>query len=195
MGRPESVHPVRHWQHDWISGQWHCWGNQKPWKKMRSLFRLQTGISLCSVELWLTAVLCIQVGGISVANQVFGLSQSEASFMASMAADGILGLAFQSIASDNVVPVFDNMIKQNLVSQPLFSVYLSGYWQDGNLFFGSISFDFTFMFNLYCFTLLQQQSAGQRGGLRWYWQQPLHRTNHLDPSVLRHLLADQHGQV
>lgn len=69
----------------------------------------------------------MQVGGISVANQVFGISQSEAAFMASMAADGILGLAFQSIASDNVVPVFYNMVQQGLVSQPMFSVYLSGY--------------------------------------------------------------------
>ncbi|XP_028266295.1 pepsin A-like [Parambassis ranga] len=67
----------------------------------------------------------VEVGGISVANQVFGLSQTEAAFMASMEADGILGLAFQSIASDNVVPVFDNMISQGLVSQPIFSVYLS----------------------------------------------------------------------
>lgn len=71
--------------------------------------------------------MCFQVGGISVASQVFGLSQTEAPFMTHMLADGILGLAFQSIASDNVVPVFDNMVKQGLVSQPLFSVYLSGY--------------------------------------------------------------------
>ena len=75
--------------------------------------------------MWLTAVVYVQVGGLSVANQVFGISQTEAAFMAHMKADGILGLAFQTIASDNVVPVFDNMIKQNLVSQPLFSVYLS----------------------------------------------------------------------
>ncbi|XP_030589530.1 pepsin A-like [Archocentrus centrarchus] len=68
----------------------------------------------------------VMVGGISVANQVFGLSETEASFMAYMQADGILGLAFQSIASDNVVPVFNNMINQGLVSEPLFSVYLSG---------------------------------------------------------------------
>ena len=70
---------------------------------------------------------CAQVGGITVANQVFGMSQTEAPFMAHMVADGILGLAFQSIASDNVVPVFDMMVQQNLVSQPLFSVYLSRY--------------------------------------------------------------------
>lgn len=67
----------------------------------------------------------MQVGGITVANQVFGISESEAAFMAHMAADGILGLAFQSIASDNVVPVFDNMVNQGLVSQQIFSVYLS----------------------------------------------------------------------
>jgi hypothetical protein len=70
---------------------------------------------------------CTQVGGITVANQVFGISKTEAPFMAHMVADGILGLAFQSIASDNVVPVFDMMVQQNLVSQPLFSVYLSRY--------------------------------------------------------------------
>ncbi|XP_019944817.2 pepsin A [Paralichthys olivaceus] len=81
----------------------------------------------------------VEVGGISVANQVFGISQSEAPFMAHMKADGILGLAFQSIASDNVVPVFDNMIKQNLVSQPLFSVYLSSNNQQGSeVVFGGI---------------------------------------------------------
>lgn len=68
----------------------------------------------------------VQVGGIPVANQVFGLSETEAPFMSYMAADGILGLAFQSIASDYVVPVFNNMIQQDLVPLPLFSVYLSG---------------------------------------------------------------------
>ncbi|XP_073326468.1 pepsin A-like [Pagrus major] len=78
------------------------------------------------------AIDTVEVGGISVANQVFGISQTEAAFMASMAADGILGLAFQSIASDNVVPVFDNMIKQGLVSQPMFSVYLSGNSEQGS---------------------------------------------------------------
>lgn len=75
----------------------------------------------------MSAAPCVQVGGISVTNQEFGISQTEAPFMAHMQADGILGLAFQSIASDNVVPVFDNMVQQKLVSQPLFSVYLSRY--------------------------------------------------------------------
>ncbi|XP_029013051.1 pepsin A-like [Betta splendens] len=81
----------------------------------------------------------VQVGGISVANQVFGLSQSEAPFMAQMQADGILGLAFQSIASDNVVPVFDNMVSQGLVSQAMFSVYLSSNSEQGSeVVFGGV---------------------------------------------------------
>ncbi|KAM4610041.1 pepsin A-like [Polymixia lowei] len=85
------------------------------------------------------AIDTVEVGGISVPNQVFGISQTEAPFMAHMSADGILGLAFQSIASDNVVPVFDNMVKENLVSQQLFSVYLSSNSQQGSeVVFGGI---------------------------------------------------------
>ncbi|XP_022597286.1 pepsin A-like [Seriola dumerili] len=81
----------------------------------------------------------VEVGGITVSNQVFGISQTEAPFMAHMVADGILGLAFQSIASDDVVPVFDNMINQGLVSQPLFSVYLSSHSEQGSeVVFGGV---------------------------------------------------------
>ncbi|KAG9330588.1 hypothetical protein JZ751_023724, partial [Albula glossodonta] len=81
----------------------------------------------------------VGVGGISVPNQIFGLSQSEAAFMANMVADGILGLAFPSISSSGATPVFDNMMNQQLVSQDLFSVYLSSNKQDGSVvMFGEI---------------------------------------------------------
>nr|XP_020470274.1 pepsin A-like [Monopterus albus] len=81
----------------------------------------------------------VEVGGVTVANQVFGISQTEAPFLATMQADGILGLAFQSIASDNVVPVFYNMIKQGLVSQSMFSVYLSSNSEQGSeVVFGGV---------------------------------------------------------
>lgn len=64
------------------------------------------------------------MGGIQVPHQIFGLSQTEAPFMAHMKADGILGLAYPRLAASNAQPVFDNMVQQGLV-QDYFSVYLS----------------------------------------------------------------------
>lgn len=67
-----------------------------------------------------------QVGGIADTNQIFGLSETEpGSFLYYAPFDGILGLAYPSIASSGATPVFDNMWNQGLVSQDLFSVYLS----------------------------------------------------------------------
>lgn len=39
--------------------------------------------------------------------------------------DGILGMAYPSLASEHSVPVFDNMMSRHLVAQDLFSVYMS----------------------------------------------------------------------
>ena len=68
-----------------------------------------------------------QVGGLKVVNQMFGVSQSEASFMYYMKADGILGLAYASIAVEGVMPVFNNMVKEGVIENNYFSVYLSRY--------------------------------------------------------------------
>ena len=62
-----------------------------------------------------------------MAQQTFGIAKTEDAQLGSMPCDGIFGLAFQSIAADNVEPVFQNMMQQNLVSQQLFSLYLSRY--------------------------------------------------------------------
>lgn len=67
-----------------------------------------------------------QVGGISDTNQIFGLSETEpGSFLYYAPFDGILGLAYPSISASGATPVFDNLWDQGLVSQDLFSVYLS----------------------------------------------------------------------
>nr|ADK47877.1 cathepsin D [Triatoma infestans] len=68
----------------------------------------------------------LQIGDLQVKNQLFGeaLQVSDSPF-ARAKPDGILGLAFPSIAQDHAVPPFFNMIKQELLDKPVFSVYLN----------------------------------------------------------------------
>uniref|UniRef100_A0A8C0G9S9 cathepsin E n=1 Tax=Chelonoidis abingdonii TaxID=106734 RepID=A0A8C0G9S9_CHEAB len=67
-----------------------------------------------------------QVEGITVSNQQFAESVSEpGNTFLDAEFDGILGLAYPSLAVDGVTPVFDNMMAQNLVDLPIFSVYMN----------------------------------------------------------------------
>uniref|UniRef100_U3JCU9 cathepsin E n=1 Tax=Ficedula albicollis TaxID=59894 RepID=U3JCU9_FICAL len=51
--------------------------------------------------------------------------------------DGILGLAYPSLAVDGVTPFFDNLMAQDLVELPIFSVYMSSICGErGELLFG-----------------------------------------------------------
>ncbi|NXO09155.1 PEPA protein, partial [Oriolus oriolus] len=82
----------------------------------------------------------VNVAGINVRNQIFGLAETEpGDFFYYTPFDGILGLAFPSIASSGATPVFDNMMMENLVDRRLFSVYLSRDSQSGSfVLFGAI---------------------------------------------------------
>ncbi|XP_071894733.1 pepsin A-like [Anas platyrhynchos] len=103
----------------------------------------------------------VTVGNIQVPNQVFGLSLSEpGSFLAQAPFDGFLGLAFPSISSSGATPIFDNMMSQGLVSQDLFSIYLTPNKQNGSfVLFGGID-DTYFTGNLSWIPLTAQS----------YWQ-------------------------
>ncbi|XP_065492313.1 pepsin A-like [Caloenas nicobarica] len=82
----------------------------------------------------------VTVADISVLNQIFGLSETEPGYFFYFAPfDGILGLAFPSLASSGATPVFDNMMEQDLVARDLFSVYLSKDSKSGSfVLFGAI---------------------------------------------------------
>ncbi|NWS91808.1 PEPA protein, partial [Toxostoma redivivum] len=82
----------------------------------------------------------VNVAGINVQNQIFGLAETEPGDVFYYTPfDGILGLAFPSIASSGATPVFDNMMIENLVDRHLFSVYLSRDGEAGSfVLFGAI---------------------------------------------------------
>ncbi|CAF1057428.1 unnamed protein product [Adineta steineri] len=66
----------------------------------------------------------VTVAGLSVTNQVFAEALNMSGFDG-LVIDGLLGLAYQSIASGGEAPVFYNMYKQNLIPQPIFSFYFN----------------------------------------------------------------------
>lgn len=67
----------------------------------------------------------LQVSSIVDPQQTVGLSTQEPGNVFTYSEfDGILGLAYPSLASEYSVPVFDNMMQKHLVAKDLFSVYL-----------------------------------------------------------------------
>ncbi|XP_025847438.1 cathepsin E isoform X3 [Vulpes vulpes] len=68
----------------------------------------------------------VYVEGLVVVGQQFGESVTEpGQTFVNAEFDGILGLGYPSLAVGGVTPVFDNMMAQNLVDIPMFSVYMS----------------------------------------------------------------------
>ncbi|XP_003822980.3 cathepsin E isoform X1 [Pan paniscus] len=68
----------------------------------------------------------VSVEGLTVVGQQFGESVTEpGQTFVDAEFDGILGLGYPSLAVGGVTPVFDNMLAQNLVDLPMFSVYMS----------------------------------------------------------------------
>jgi hypothetical protein len=73
------------------------------------------------------------VEGLTVDGQQFGESVKEpGQTFVNAEFDGILGLGYPSLAAGGVTPVFDNMMAQNLVALPMFSVYLSRWGQSSH---------------------------------------------------------------
>ncbi|NXO31921.1 CATD protein, partial [Cisticola juncidis] len=68
----------------------------------------------------------VTLGDLKILDQTFGeaTKQPGITFIAAKF-DGILGLGFPKISVDNVVPVFDNLMKQHLIEKNIFSFYLN----------------------------------------------------------------------
>uniref|UniRef100_A0A803V916 cathepsin E n=1 Tax=Ficedula albicollis TaxID=59894 RepID=A0A803V916_FICAL len=107
--------------------------------------------------------------GLTVSNQQFAESVSEpGKAFLDAEFDGILGLAYPSLAVDGVTPFFDNLMAQDLVELPIFSVYMSSNPeapQGGELLFGGFdSSRFTGTLNWVPVTQQGQGGQGWLGG-------------------------------
>jgi len=72
-------------------------------------------------------------------NQTFAEIVNVPSFYLIAKADGVVGLAYSSFAVDDVIPLFYNIVKKDLVKKPVFSFYMNRditTSRGGNLFLG-----------------------------------------------------------
>lgn len=135
----------------WIpSSQCHfspaCWLHSKydsdkssTYKVNGTEFAIRYGSGSCSGFLSIDTV---TVAGIAIQSQTFGEAKSVPG-IAFVAAkfDGLLGMGYQEISVDGVVPPFYNMISQKLVDEPVFSFWLNRNATDphgGELLLGGI---------------------------------------------------------
>ncbi|XP_071476116.1 cathepsin D-like [Diadema antillarum] len=82
----------------------------------------------------------VTIGGVLVKNQLFGEATRVSGFpILTSKYDGTLGLGYPTVAQVSNVPVFDNFLKQGLIDDPVFSVYLARNSSDhpgGEIVFG-----------------------------------------------------------
>uniref|UniRef100_A0A4X1VLH3 Peptidase A1 domain-containing protein n=1 Tax=Sus scrofa TaxID=9823 RepID=A0A4X1VLH3_PIG len=85
----------------------------------------------------------VRIGQLTSTGQAFGLSKEEISRTFEHAIfDGILGLAYPSIAIKGTTTVIDNLKKQDQISEPVFAFYLSSDKEEGSVvMFGGIALD------------------------------------------------------
>ncbi|XP_030077409.1 gastricsin [Microcaecilia unicolor] len=79
----------------------------------------------------------VTVQNLAITNQEFGLTTSEtgSSFYYSKF-DGIFGMAYPAMSAGGATTVMQGMLQQNLLTYPIFSVYMSS--QSGEVIFGGV---------------------------------------------------------
>ncbi|XP_006812985.1 lysosomal aspartic protease-like [Saccoglossus kowalevskii] len=79
----------------------------------------------------------IVIGDVRIENQLFGETTAWPDTSIVLARfDGILGLGYPNLQTRSILPVFDNMLAQHLISEPVFSVYVRGDGNKGELILG-----------------------------------------------------------
>jgi len=87
----------------------------------------------------------IKFGPLQVKNQQFGeILQEKGEIFKKLKFSGILGLSFPSLSTLNYTPLFDNLMKMNILNKNWFSFYLTDVNEevDSQIIFGEPSSDF-----------------------------------------------------
>ncbi|CEF62264.1 Aspartic peptidase family and Aspartic peptidase domain-containing protein [Strongyloides ratti] len=72
-------------------------------------------------------IVCLTPTSLCIPGQIFGQATKLAQFFSDTPIDGILGLAFKSIAVNNVTPPIINAYNMKLLEKPIFTVYMGHY--------------------------------------------------------------------
>ncbi|XP_069488685.1 gastricsin-like [Ambystoma mexicanum] len=79
----------------------------------------------------------VTVQGLAITNQELGLSVTEpSSFFYYAKFDGIFGMAYQTLSAGGATTAVQGLMQQNLVTEPVFSFYLTG--QSGEVVLGGV---------------------------------------------------------
>ncbi|XP_019087368.1 PREDICTED: aspartic proteinase A1-like [Camelina sativa] len=111
----------------------------------------------------------VMIGGLLLEGQDFVQGTVPSDFFKTVVFDGVLGLAFPSLALKGTVTVWENMVKKNLISKHVFSIWLRSYHGDeqhedpdgGQIVFGG--FDPNYFKGEHVYVPLLK-------GLRNYWE-------------------------
>jgi len=73
----------------------------------------------------------VNVGGVVIKSQDLFLARNPDTYFRSVKFDGVLGLGIKSSRAQGSVTVWENMVKQKLITKPIFSLYLRPHKGDG----------------------------------------------------------------
>jgi len=105
-----------HMHHQYVRGQ------SSTNQEIGDWFSIQYGLGCASGT---TAQDVVSISGLQIQDQMFVEANILSSDNKGAPYDGVLGLGFKSVATSHATPPFVNMVKQNLVENAVFSVYLN----------------------------------------------------------------------
>ncbi|DAA13809.1 pregnancy-associated glycoprotein 2-like [Bos indicus] len=76
----------------------------------------------------------VRIGDLVIMNQTFALTYRQISkILPFVPFEGVLGLGYPSLATSRIIPVFDSLMLQKVISEPVFAFYLNNKEKNGSV--------------------------------------------------------------